>query len=177
MTETYEHKKITPIRGLLYVLCIVAAVFIVWVIARLIVFLTHINYIDLVLFVLCIAGGTMIVKYQLQNYVYTVDAKQITAERLLGDRKKLLAMVRIEDLLWVGEYSDLPAEYKGTTFEKVTFQKKKEAKALVYRISGRKDSRGVIFSPSSQFFQMVLEKKAHMEMRKEREAQYAQENR
>ena len=152
-SEAFRHKKISTFKGILYVICIVALFIIVSVLARLIAYAMKWSFVDYILYLILIIIGTVIIKTKIQDYIYTLNGGTLMLERELGTRTKLLVSIPLNRVLWKGKYNELPEQYSGIGFSKVTFQPKKETYCIVYNNEGKVAAVG--FSPTDVLIEKI----------------------
>ena len=169
------HKKITPLMGILYVLLAVLAVAAVVFVFGFIAFLLKNQLITIVSYVGVLAAAVLIVKWKMQDYIYTIDDKNyFLVDGVTGTRMKRIVDYNLRDTLWCGDMASRPEEYKKITVQRATFLKKAESRVLVYEENGIK--RAVAFSPSDQFFNTIAELVVKYQEKKKRDEGFSSQN-
>ena len=122
------HKNITPLKGILYVLLAVAAVAVVVFVFGFLAFLAKNQIITIVSYVGVLIGAVCIVKWKLQDYIYTIDEKNnFLVDKVTGTRMKRIVDFPLRDAIWYGAAADLPEEYQKVTLQRGTYLKKGRA--------------------------------------------------
>lgn len=167
------HKKITPLKGILYVLLAVLAIGTVVFVFGFIAYLLKNQIVTIVSYVGVLVAAVFIVKWKLQDYIYTIDEKNyFLVDKVTGTRMKRIVDFHLRDALWCGKMADMPEEYKKITLQRATFLKKAESAVLVYMENNIR--RAAAFSPSQEFLDTVRELVEKYQERKKREERFAE---
>ncbi len=166
------HKKITPLKGILYVLLAVAAVAVVVFVFGFLAFLAKNQIITIVSYVGVLIGAVCIVKWKLQDYIYTIDEKNnFLVDKVTGTRMKRIVDFPLRDAIWYGAAADLPEEYQKVTLQRGTYLKKRESSVIVYEENGIR--RAVAFSPPKELLDTAAAAIEKYWERKKRDEAYA----
>lgn len=147
-----KHKKIGSVVGAFLVIGVVLIIAVAFVLFNFIGYLLQINWITYVCYALLIIGATLIIRSKLQDFTYTIENGIFHIDRSTGSNIKNLMKFRVSDIIWFGDYKELPQEYVNLSKKKMTFRSKESSRAIVYT---QPNNKIVIITASEDFYSFL----------------------
>lgn len=160
MKERFKRKKITPLLGVIAILCLLIGVVLLAAIIYVATdamttmswnpwFMQYVEYIILII------AGVLFVRHWMTEYEYDVIDNDFIIDRYIGRRPRNLVHIKLSSIVSIGK--DKPDIKK---MDRLTFKSKRSGVTyIVYKQNGQQ--KCLYFSPSDKLVCLINERRTH----------------
>ena len=149
--EILKKEKQSPVKGLIFVLEIVAVLFAAMIGSNMVYNILHVSYTHYIVYILIIMFAVYLLRNELSAFQYTLQSDKIWFERKIGIRLIGLLQINMEDVLWFGTYKECP--YKIWYISHYTYLKKASGYCIVYKANEK--VKFILFHPSEKLIEKL----------------------
>lgn len=147
-SQRLKGKPVSPVKGILAIIGIIASILIVSFLEKLIKEVTGLQYASMAVWLIVVAEAVLVMRNTNLEYGYYVAGGRLTITRGYGSNQRQIYELAAQDMVAFGEKDDIFKQYgNGQTFDSATINDKTlKQMALVYR-KGKDEIQLLVLQP------------------------------